>query len=90
MLVECRSALLTSTTYQLNCCNTAILRDALKLSTRTNVSQFVSQYDVSTEFLLSIGKLVLIRISLTIYLFFFVSSQRLLRLWFPKYVQKLP
>ena len=26
------------------------------LSTRTNVSQFVSQYDVSTELLMSIGK----------------------------------
>ena len=42
--------------FQLNYSYTASLCEALMLSTRTNVSQFVSQYDVSTEFLLSIGK----------------------------------
>ena len=41
---------------QLNYSYTVSLCEALILSTRTNVSQFVSQYDVSTEFLLSIGK----------------------------------
>ena len=42
--------------FQLNYSYTASLCEALMLSTRTNVSQFVSQYDVSAEFLLSIGK----------------------------------
>ena len=42
--------------FQLNYSYTASLCEALMLSTRTNVSQFVSQHDVSTEFLLSIGK----------------------------------
>ncbi len=42
--------------FQLNYSYTASLCEALMLSTGTNVSQFVSQYDVSTEFLLSIGK----------------------------------
>ena len=42
--------------FQLNYSYTASLCEALMLSTRTNVSQFVSQYDVFTEFLLSIGK----------------------------------
>ena len=44
--------------FQLNDSYTASLCEALMLSTRTNVSQFVSQYDVSTEFLLSIGKVI--------------------------------
>ena len=42
--------------FQLNYSYTASLCEALMLSTRTNVSQFVSQYDVSTEFLMCIGK----------------------------------
>ena len=42
--------------FQLNYSYTASLCEALMLSTRTNVSQFVSQYDVSIEFLMSIGK----------------------------------
>ena len=44
--------------FQLNYSYTASLCEALILSTRTNVSQFVSQYDVSREFLLSIGKVI--------------------------------
>jgi hypothetical protein len=40
----------------LNYSYTASLCEALVLSTCTNVSQFVSQYDVLTEFLLSIGE----------------------------------
>ena len=42
--------------FQLNYSYTVSLCEALMLSTGTNVSQFVSQYDVSTEFLLSIGE----------------------------------
>ena len=42
--------------FQLNCSYTASLCEALMLSTSTHVSQFVSQYDAPTEFLLSIGK----------------------------------
>ena len=42
---------------QLNYSYTASLRETLMLSTRTNVSHFVSQYDASKKFLLSIEKM---------------------------------